>query len=183
MILMVAAFSLATISLVADLAAAATRKFSADLARVREVVDVDTRGRASFQLSADGGELRYKLTVEMLESFTQAHIHLAPEALMDETLTSRFREPSREREHGPIVVFLTDFKRNGISVDGLLAEGVITRSDLVGPLKGAPLSLLAELMARKQAYVALHVLQKMGFGNVFCCPVGLRGNIRIEGAP
>ncbi|MDH3474966.1 MAG: CHRD domain-containing protein [Rhodospirillales bacterium] len=182
-ILTVAAFSLATLASAGDLAAAATREFSANLVQIREVVGTDTRGRAEFRLNADASALRYSLTAENIVAFTQAHIHLAPEALMEETLTSRFREPSSKDEHGPIVVFLTDFKRNGISVDGVLAEGVITKSDLVGPLRGAPLGLLAEFMAREEAYVALHVLQQMGLGNVFCCPVGLRGDIQIKGAP
>jgi hypothetical protein len=178
-----AAFILATMASAANLAGAATQAFSAKLVPLEEVVDAESRGQAEFQLNADGSGLRYKLSVENVEFFTQAHIHLAPEAVVDEARTNRIREPLQKRENGPIVVFLTAFHRKGISVDGVLSEGVITESDLVGPLKGASLRQLTEIMARKEAYVALHFLRQMGLGNVFCCPVGLRGDIQVGRAP
>jgi hypothetical protein len=171
------AFAVATMALGADLAAAGARKFVADLVRVQEFVRADARGQATLQLSGDGRELRYELTVENLESFTQAHIHMAPDALRRQSVLDRFGEPSPKSELGPIVVYLTDFIRAGVTVNGVLATGVITRSDLVGPLKGYPLSLLAELMERKDTYIALHVIQSTPPNNEFCCPVGLRGII------
>jgi hypothetical protein len=182
-ILMFAAFSLATTALVTDLAQAASRKFSAGLVRDKEVIAEHAQGRATFRLSEDGRELHFKVTVENLKSFTQAHIHMAPDALRDESMTSRFHEPPRKYQHGPIVLFLTQFKRHGKPVDGVLAEGVATSSNLVGPLKGAPLSLLTELMARSKAYVAVHVIKQIDLGNEFCCPVGLQGQIQIGGTP
>ena len=180
-IAIIGAFAVATMALGADLAAADARNFIADLVRVQDFVRADARGQATFQLSSDGRELRYELTVENLESFTQAHIHMAPDALRRQSVLDRFSETSPKRELGPIVVYLTKFMRAGITVDGEMAARVITSSDLVGPLKGYPLSLLAELMERKDTYVALHVIERVSPSNEFCCPVGLRGT--VEPAP
>jgi hypothetical protein len=156
------------------------RDFTANLVRVQEFVRADARGQTKLQLSSDGSELRYELTVENLENFTWAHIHLAPDVLKQQTLLGRIWESSPKHEHGPIVVSLTDFMREGITVDGVLAKGTIRKSDLIGPLAGYPLSLLAELMERGDTYIALHVLQSVPPNNKFCCPVGLRGSIKAE---
>ncbi len=180
MISIASAFAVATTALGADLTAASTRDFTANLVRVREFVRADARGQAKLQFSSDGSELRYNLTVESFESFTQAHIHLAPDALKQQSLLDRFQESPPKHEHGPIVVFLTDFMREGITVDGVLAKGVVRKSDLVGPLKGYPLSLLAELMEKGDTYIALHVIQPIPPNNKFCCPVGLRGIVKAE---
>ncbi len=179
-ILIACVLALATASLGADLAAAGSRAFTAKLERSEAFVSAEARGQAKLQLSEDRRELRYELTVENIELVTQAHIHLAPDALKQEGFPRRFEEPSKGRHHGPIVAFLLDFTREGITVDGVLAKGRIRGSDLVGPLRGQPLSLLIEFMERGDAYVALHVLQPIARGQVFCCPDGLRGPIRTE---
>lgn len=172
--------ALAATALGADLAAAGSRAFSAKLGRTEAFVSPDARGQATLQLSSDGQELRYEVTVKDLELVTQAHVHLSPDVLKQEGLLRRFEEPSTDRKHGPIVAFLLDFAREGITVDGVLTKGRIRGSDLVGPLRGQPLSLLIEFMERGDAYVALHVLQPIGPNQVFCCPDGLRGPIRAE---
>jgi len=169
--------ALAAIGLGADLAAAGSGAFTAKLGRSEAFVSADARGQATLQLSGDGRELQYELAVKNIELVTQAHIHLAPDALKQEGLPRRFEEPSKGRHHGPIVAFLLDFAREGITVDGVLAKGRVRGSDLVGPLRGQPLSLLIEFMEKGDAYVALHVLQPIGPNQVFCCPDGLRGLI------
>lgn len=161
-----------------DLAAADTQDFFADLVRVRDFIGSDTRGQAKLQLSSDGSELRYELIVESLDSFVQAHIHIFPDALGPQSALDRFRESSPKLEYGPVVVYLTDFVRGGIAVDGALVKGVITESDLVGPLRGYPMGLLAQLMQKEDAYIALHVIQPVPPSNEFCCPVGVRGTIK-----
>jgi hypothetical protein len=182
MILVAGALAVATTAPGTNLAVADSRDFIAELGQIREFVGAGARGQAKFQLSSDGSELRYELRVEKLENFTQAHIHLTPGALTRESLLNRFRDTSPKVEHGPIVVFLTDFMRRGVTVDGVLAKRAIGKSDLVGPLTGYPLSLLAELMARGDTYVALHVLQPVPPNNTFCCPVGMRGIIKAVGS-
>jgi hypothetical protein len=180
MILAAGAFAIAATAFHAGLAVAGSREFVAKLGRTQEYVGTDAWGEARFWLSEDRNSLRYEVTAKGLENFTQAHIHLMPDALSQESLLKRFKKPSTEDQHGRLVVFLTDFERKGIEVDGMLAEGVIRETDLVGPLKGFPVRVLAELMAGEDAYVALHVLKPIPPNNTFCCPVGLRGIIKPE---
>jgi hypothetical protein len=179
-IVIASVLALAVTGLGGDLAAAGSGSYTAKLGRSEAFVPAEARGQATLQLSADGRELRYEVTVKDLELVTQAHIHLSPDVLKQEGLFRRFEEPSKDRKHGPIVAFLLDFAREGITVDGVLAKGRIRGSDLVGPLRGQPLSLLIEFMEQGDAYVALHVLQPIGQNQVFCCPDGLRGPIRAE---
>ena len=178
MILAAGAFATAAMSFDVGFAVAGSRDFVAKLARTQEYVGTGAWGEAKFWLSNDRSELRYELMVEGLENFTQAHIHLAPDALLQDSFLKRFRKPSSESEHGELVVFLTDFKREGINVDGVLVEGVIRETDFVGVLKGYPLRVLAELMAGEDTYVALHVLKPIPPNNTLCCPVGLRGIVK-----
>jgi hypothetical protein len=179
-ILIACVLALATSGLGADLVAAGSRAFTAKLERSEAFVSAEARGLAKLQLSDDGRELRYEIAVKNIELVTQAHIHLAPGALKQKGFPRRFEEPSKDRHHGPIAAFLLAFTREGITVDGVLAKGRIRNSDLVGPLRGQPLSLLIEFMERGDAYVALHVLQPIPPDQVFCCPDGLRGLIRAE---
>lgn len=172
------AFAVVATALGADLAASGSRDFIVNFVRVQEFVRPDTQGQAKLQLSSDGSDLRYELTVTSLDSFIQAHIHIFPDALNRPSALDRFRDSSPRHGHGPVVIYLTDFLRGGVTVDGMLAEGVIRETDLVGPLKGYPLSLLVELMEKEGAYIALHVIQPVPPSNEFCCPVGLRGTIR-----
>ncbi len=177
-IVIVCVLALAATGLGAGFAAAGSGTFTAKLGRSEAFVSADAGGLAMLQLSGDGRELRYEVTVKNVKLVTQAHIHLAPDALKQEGFPHRFESPSKGRHHGPIVAFLLDFTRKGITVDGVLAKGGIRGSDLVGPLRGQPLSLLIQFMEKGDAYVALHVLQPIGPGQVFCCPDGLRGPIR-----
>jgi hypothetical protein len=171
-------FALAAAGLNANLAAASNRTFTAKLEPSEAFVPADAQGQATFRLSGDGGELSYEVTVKNIELVTQAHIHLDQDALKQETFPRRFEPSASPRGHGPIVAFLLKFSREGITVDGLLAEGRIRGSDLVGPLRGQPLSLLIDFIEKGDAYIALHVLQPLGQGQVYCCPDGLRGTLR-----
>lgn len=176
--LIVCGLALAAAALGTDRAAARAQTFTAHLSRVESFVSEDARGQARFEVSSDGREIRYEVTVANVKLVTQAHIHLAPDALTRENFPRRFREQTGERHHGAIVVFLMDFNRDGVTVNGVLTKGTIKASDLVGPLRGYPLSRLIEFMQSGDAYVALHVLKEIAPGQVFCCPDGLRGPIR-----
>lgn len=161
-----------------DLAAAGERTFVAELARSKPFVPADAWGQAKFRLSGDGGELEYKIEVGGVQDITQAHIHLARDALRRQSLPRRIRELSDGSTHGPIVAFLMPFAQKGVTVDGDLTAGVIRVSDLSGPLRGYPLSLLIEFIEKGDAYVAVHVLESVAPDRLFCCPVGLRGTIQ-----
>ena len=108
--------------------------------------DTRAQGQATFHLSADGTELRYKLNVANIENVFMAHIHRGGAG------TS-----------GPIVVWLypgttpnVQAPPGGGRLQGPIAEGVITATDLVGPLSGQPLSALVALIEGGTAYVNVH---------------------------
>lgn len=135
------------------------RNFTAHLSGEEEVEPVDTaaQGQAIFRLSKDGSELSYKLIAANIENITQAHIHLAPAGF-----------------NGPVVAWLYPSSPPAQLLpgrsDGVLAEGVITTADLVGPLAGAGLSDLLEAMRAGNTYVNVHTSQ-FGGGEI-------RGQIR-----
>jgi hypothetical protein len=122
-------------------------------------VATNARGHARFWLSADGTELRYRLTVANIEGVTQAHIHLAPAGV-----------------NGPVVVFLYGFNPAGTSTNGILAEGTITQANLIArPAIGFG-GTMPELVARMRsggAYVNTHTLAHP--------PGEVRGQVREAG--
>ena len=109
------------------------------------VNDSLARGNAIFHLNDDGTELSYKLIVANISNVFQAHIHSAPAG-----------------SNGGIVVWLypstatTPGPTGGGRLDGVIAEGVITRANLVGSLAGQPLSALLTLIRNAGAYVNVH---------------------------
>lgn len=126
---------------VASEALAGAGQFRAHCQGRNEVPAIDSRGQcqAIFDLTQDGSGLQYRLIVANIEAVTQAHIHLAPAG-----------------ENGPVVAFLFGFVPEGETVNGTLAQGVITSANLVGPLAGMALAdLVAELEAGN-AYVNVH---------------------------
>lgn len=142
-------------SLVASGALAGSGSFRAHCQGRQEVPEVETRGQcqANFKLLPDDSGLQYRLIVAGVADATQAHIHLAPAG-----------------QNGPVVAFLFGFVPEGQTVEGTLAQGVITDDDLVGPLAGATLEdLVAELEAGN-AYVNVHTLANP--------PGEVRGQIR-----
>lgn len=102
-------------------------------------------GFAVFHLSRDGEELAYKLFVVNLSNVYVAHIHvrstgqvvawLYPEAPPTGT-------PPPSWKPGPFT--------------GMLAEGVVTQSDLVGPLAGKTMDDLVARLRTDGAYVNVH---------------------------
>lgn len=125
------------------------RNFRAHAEGGEEVPPVDTRaqGQASFKLSKDGDELSYRLIVANIEDVTQAHIHQAPAG-----------------SNGPIVAWL--YPSGSVQepelipgrTQGILAEGVITDADLVGPLAGMQLEDLLDVIRTGEAYVNVHTV-------------------------
>lgn len=125
---------------------AIAKNYTAPLSGGEEVPanDSRSRGNAVFQLSADGGSLTYKLIVANLENLHMAHIHRAAAG-----------------QNGPVVVWL--YPESGPPpqlieghTSGVLAEGVITSDDLVGPLAGMTLDDLLAAMNAGLTYVNVH---------------------------
>jgi hypothetical protein len=95
----------------------AQQTFSAHLTGDQERPNpITTRGsgQAIFKLSKDGMSLSYKVIVNNLKNVTQAHIHCGNSEVA-----------------GPVVAFLFGFVAEGVTVNGVLAEGVITNADII----------------------------------------------------
>lgn len=116
-------------------------RFFANLAGREEVPPVRTiaSGSTIFEFSPCFKELRFKLTVNCIEGFTQAHIHLGARG-----------------EEGPVVAFLFGPVDPGIDAEKKVIKGTLTRADLVGPLAGFPLKELAKSMIAGLTYVNVH---------------------------
>ena len=141
-------------------AAKSERNFRAHLSgknEVSEPVDTLAQGQVIFQLSKDGSELRYKLIVANIENVFMAHIHLAP-----------------SNANGPIVVWLYPAESFPLPptppiaslipgrFDGILAEGTITATDLVGRLGGMTLTDLMNEINNGNTYVNVHTIAHPG---------------------
>jgi hypothetical protein len=133
---------------VVELSSTGARTFVAHANGGQEVPANDSRaqGQAILQLSADGTELSYKLIIANIQNVTQAHIHLAPAGV-----------------NGPVVVWLYPSAPPAQLLpgrsQGVLGEGVITSSSLVGPLAGQTLADLVEALEVGGAYVNVHTAQ------------------------
>jgi hypothetical protein len=125
--------------------------FRAHLNGAQEVPPVETNatGQAIFQLSKDGTELSFKLIVANLDNLHMAHIHLAPAGT-----------------NGGVVVWLYPAAPPAQLIpgttNGILAEGVITETNLVGALAGQSLDALIEHFKNGNAYVNVHTSFKPG---------------------
>lgn len=117
--------------------AAAQSNFRAHLSGDEEVPPVDTlaQGEALFRLTEDGTAFEFKLIVANIEFVTQAHIHLAPRGV-----------------NGPVIAFLFGFEPGGVIVNGILAQGTISETQL-GP---AMFSALLDEMRAGNTYVNVH---------------------------
>lgn len=128
--------------LVGSNSALALDTYVAHLSGGEEVPPNATRatGQAIFTLSDDGTLLSYRLIVANITNVVAAHIHYAPVGV-----------------NGPVVAFLFGpAAPGGGHFNGVLAEGVITADDLIGPLTGNPLSELIIQIEAGNTYVNVH---------------------------
>jgi hypothetical protein len=130
--------------IVPGLAAAGPRgqNFNAHLTGDEEVPTRETRAQGQVILHLDAAEeaLAYKLIVANIDNVVAAHIHLGPVGT-----------------NGAVVAFLAGpFAPGGGRTSGVLAEGVITAADLVGPLSMNPLSSLIDAMRAGNTYANVH---------------------------
>ncbi|MEX2458151.1 MAG: CHRD domain-containing protein [Actinomycetota bacterium] len=146
----VAALALVLLLSVAVPAAAAPfdTDFAADLSGGQEVPPVDTpaTGAARFDVIdlGDQGEIRFRLGVFDIDEVVASHIHLGCPG-----------------ENGPVVAFLFEGGPTG-PVNGRLAQGVIRRQHLVGPLEGKHLGSLVRAMESNCTYVNVHTTEWPG---------------------
>jgi hypothetical protein len=122
--------------------------FRAHLTGDEEVPPAATRaqGQTIFRVAADGSSIHFQLNLANIENVTMAHIHLAPPGV-----------------NGPVVVWLYPSAPPAQLIEGrfqgVLAAGVITEADLVGPLAGQTLADLLDEIHSGNAYVNVHTQQ------------------------
>ena len=127
--------------------AASSKNFGTHLRGSHEVPSRETKaqGQATFQVSEDGNEIRYKLNVANIENVFQAHIHLGPSDGTGPVVVWLY--PSTNPVAGPV---------GGGRIQGRIAEGTIKAANLVGPLAGRPLSELITAIEAGDTYVNVH---------------------------
>ena len=107
--------------------------------------DSKGQGQAIFRVSDDGQSVDYKLVASNIDNAFMARIHMAPAG-----------------SNGPIVMWLYPSTATVPGpfgqgrIDGVIAEGTFTAANLVGPLRGHPLSDLLAAIQAGNAYVNAH---------------------------
>lgn len=126
---------------------AAPTSFVASLAGAAAGTTATATGQALFTLSPNGETLAYRLSVQGIENFTMAHIHVASTPGGDGTPAVWLFPPAP-----PAMTIPGTF-------NGLLPEGAITAANLVGPLAGQTLADLLTAIRENRAYVNVHTQQ------------------------
>jgi len=133
----------AVLALAAYAAPAAEVTYTVELSGAQNVPDpvkTPASGTLELKVSPNGQSVSYVLTVKDIENISEGDIHLGPAGA-----------------NGPLIVKLY---HNGATkkgpFSGVLAEGKFTAADLLGSMKGAPLSDLLEMFAEGNAYVNVH---------------------------
>jgi len=111
-------------------------------AHVPDPIKTPASGQARFVVSADGKSVSYVLSVKDLDNAAAGDLHLGSAG-----------------QNGPLVVKLFPVggasPRKG-SFSGILAQSKFDASDLIGPMAGASLGELLEMMAEGNVYINVH---------------------------
>ena len=118
-----------------------SEEFKATLTGSKVVPPVKSKakGEATFRLFKGERRMLYRLSVTNIEDVTAAHIH-----------------KGKKGENGPPVVVLYSGSKKSGKYSGMLAEGIVTDYDLIGPLKGGTLEALVKMIYDGEAYVNVH---------------------------
>jgi hypothetical protein len=119
---------------------AAEKSFKAMLVGSESVPAVETmaKGDATFTPIKDEEALSYYVTVSDIDNVTAAHIHLG-----------------KKGENGPPVALITNEKKAG-KFSGTIAEGTITKKDLMGSMTGKSVEDLIKQIKKGNAYLNVH---------------------------
>ena len=119
---------------------AAEKSFKAMLVGSESVPAVETmaKGDATFTPIKDEEALSYYVTVSDIDNVTAAHIHLG-----------------KKGENGPPVALITNDKKAG-KFSGTIAEGTITKKDLMGSMTGKSVEDLIKQIKTGNAYLNVH---------------------------
>jgi hypothetical protein len=134
MIILLLVIGLATYSFAAE------KSFKAMLVGSESVPAVETmaKGDATFTPIKDEEALSYYVTVSDIDNVTAAHIHLG-----------------KKGENGPPVALITNDKKAG-KFSGTIAEGTITKKDLMGSMTGKSVEDLIKQIKKGNAYLNVH---------------------------
>lgn len=119
---------------------AAEKSLKALLSGSESVPAVETmaKGDATFTPIKDEEALSYYVTVSDIENVTAAHIHLG-----------------KKGENGPPVALISNEKKAG-KFSGTLAEGTITKKELMGSMTGKSVEDLIKQIKKGNAYLNVH---------------------------
>ena len=109
------------------------------------VRDTPALGRANFYVGQGEETLGYRLSVSKIENVIMAHIHMGMPGANGPPVVWLY--PSTAVGPGPA---------GGGPVHGTIAQGVITATNLVGPLAGKTIAELIALLQSGNAYVNVH---------------------------
>lgn len=125
----------------ATLGMAAEKSFKTTLSgdEIAPPANTMAKGEATFQLSRDGMELKYKVTVSDIENVTASHIH----------------QGAKGKSGPPLALIDIKGKKVG-KFSGALAEGTITGKELMGPMKGKSVKDLVKEIEAGNTYVNVH---------------------------
>ena len=115
-----------------------------------QVPPVQTAAQAMvvMQLSADGTYLSYRVSVTNIADVSGVLLHLGGPGTIGPGVVSLFAGGQSPVEgFGPV---------NPQRISGVIAQGLITPSNLSGPLAGQPLSALVNAIQAGAAYVSVY---------------------------
>ena len=138
MVLIMTVFSIGMTTTVLKVAHAQEQKFTALLSGIQEVPPNTSTAKGSALFKPMGDTVWYKVNVTGIEKVTMMHIH-----------------SGKSGENGDPIAMLQIEKSTG-STNGILAQGNITSSDLMGSLAGKSISDLVGKMQSGETYVNVH---------------------------
>ena len=107
-----------------------------------EPVKTAATGAVELRVGADGQSLAYRITVDRLANVSSADLHLGPMTSNGPLVVKFWPHGSTQAKHGEF--------------SGVLAEGTLGASDLIGPMAGAPLADLLDELKAGNVHVNVH---------------------------
>jgi hypothetical protein len=107
-----------------------------------EPIATPATGTLELRVAPDGKHLEYRITVHDLSNASAADIHLGGAAQNGPSVVKLFPKPDAAARKGPY--------------SGVLVEGTLSSTDLIGPLAGAPLSDLIDELKAGNVYTNVH---------------------------
>lgn len=164
--------------LTGDLAAQTTRNYVADLHPTDQALAPTAKGRITLQLNESEESMRFAVTIYGVDRVVGSHFH----RVRWETTPGGYQTQTDPSEgEGPIIAFFVNYKSEGVPGNGLVAEGMLKKEELIGEFSKRPFKDLIEHMDAGHFYATVHSIEKRQTRD-FCCPVELRGFFHPAGA-